>query len=84
MEYYVICRTGKETMRFVDEFWLDEDGNIMFTTSSSFNWAHSFDNYDHAYKIARAIYHKYDEDGYYVYDITVRSSDFITENNLHY
>lgn len=24
MEYYIICRTGEESIRFVDEYWPDE------------------------------------------------------------
>ena len=84
MDYYILCRTGKESMRFVDEYWRSEEGEMMFTTSGSFTWAISFDDYDCACEIASEIYHKYDEDGYYVYDITVRSLDFIIENKLHY
>ena len=84
MEYYIICRTGEESIRFVDEYWPDEDGNMMFKTSGSFNWARSFEDYDYACEIANQIYHKSDEDGYYVYDVTVRSHDFIIENHLHY
>lgn len=56
----------------------------MFTTSGSFNWARSFEDYDYACEIANQIYHKSDEDGYYIYDVTVRSHDFVIENNLHY
>ena len=58
MEYYIICRTGEESIRFVDEYWLDEDGNMMFTTSGSFNWARSFEDYDYACEIANQIYNK--------------------------
>ena len=46
MEYHIICRTGEESMRFVDEYWPDENGNMMFTTSGSFNWARTFKDYD--------------------------------------
>ena len=57
---------------------------LAWWTSGSFNWARSFEDYDYACEIANQIYHKSDEDGYYVYDVTVRSHDFIIENHLHY
>lgn len=84
MEYYIICRTGEESIKFVDEYWPDEDGNMMFTTSGSFNWARTFKDYDIACEVASEINHKYDEDGYYVYDVVVVTHDYIVENHLYY
>ena len=84
MEYVILCRTGEESLRFVDEYWTEEDGKINFTTSGSYNWARHFDDYEHAWQIANKINQRYDADGIYVYDVTVKSEDFIYEYHLHY